>query len=252
MCLAKGKCKFASNVYSSIIINKLKKAISILFLLIGLQVSYGQELDGVWMSYNSRRINNELDSGGNGFRGLLLDFKRSELGFYQTDTVIPININFKRQKIRYKSGKGKLRYKAYGKDSIEVDFYKNDNTITVFRPLNLNFKISMTESQITDFLVKNRFQQNEIEFDFTNEMDFFEQMKERPKTKKKKLKTSLNNYSYWFLMEKEENIFLIFKIGEYGEENIYQIRNVSAKGISLKPLQEDYYLNRMTEFKTCL
>ncbi len=218
-------------------------------LLFGFSNSYGQELDGVWMSYNNRVMEPSKSSYGLGMPGLILDFQKLEMGHYLRDTLVNIEPNFRRHKIKTELRKKKLRFKAYGKDSLEVDFNKKDNFITVFRPLDLGHKLEMKESELAEFIVKTKFQpHNGVGFDFTNEPDYFEKMSDKPKSKKRFLKSSTSHPSYWFLKEINQNYFLVFSL-DIHLENIYQIIQVSKDGLVLKPLQEDYYLNELTELK---
>ncbi len=230
----------------------MKRTIIILFIVIGLTNSYGQELNGVWMSYNNRRIDPNKNAYGLGMHGLILDFQKLEFGHYLKDTVMAIKPNFRKHKIKTEIAKRKLRFKAFGKDSLEIDFEKKDNVITVFRPLDLSHKLEISESELADFLVISIFEPlKPIEFDFTNEPDYFEKISDKPKTKKRFLNSSRDHPSYWFLKEIIENYFLIVSL-DVNSENIYQIISISDIGIVLKPLQEDYPLTGILGIKTGL
>ena len=130
---------------------------------------------------------------------------------------------------------------------------------TVFRPLDLSHKLDISESELADFLINSKFKPlSSIEFDFTNQPDYYEKISNKPKTKKRFLNSSRDNPSYWFLKEIKGNYFLIVSL-DIMSENIYQIISISDNGIILKPLQEDYPLTGLLglktgilELKTCL
>ncbi len=237
----------------------MKTFICILLITVGLTNSYGQELDGVWMSYNNRRANPNKASSGLGMCGLILDFQKSELGHYIKDTIIDIKTDFRRHKIKTNISHKKLKFKLFGKDSLEIIFNKEANMATVFRPLDLSHKLDISKDELVDFLINSKFiPLNSIEFDFTNEPDYYEKISNKPKTKKRFLNSSRDNPSYWFLKKIKDNYFLIVSL-DIISENIYQIISISDNEIILKPLQEDYPLtgilglnSGLLELKTCL
>ena len=237
----------------------MKKILLLILFLAGLTTCSGQVLNGVWMSYNNRRIDPNKGASGLGMVGLILDFQKLELGHYLKDTVIGIEPNFRKHKIKTEIGRGKLRFKAFGQDSLVMDFGKEGNMATVFRPLDLSHKLNISEDEITDFLINSKLKSlKEFELAFTNELEHFESITDKPRTKKRNLNSFTGQFSYWFLKEIKQNYLLIFSI-DINSVNIYQIITMSDNGVVLKSLQEDYPLTGLLgiktgllELKTCL
>ena len=232
----------------------MKKTILILFL-IGFFNSYGQELDGVWMSYKNKIIDSSraYTSGG---EGILIDFNNSTLGHISSDTLVNVNLIIKKKKVKLKvegiKGKGKL--KKYGNDSLEMD--SGQNMAHIFRKLDLNHKLNKTTKEVSNFLVNNRFEplNGYTEIEFSLDQYWLDKMFE-----KKSKKLNLLNHTwedddgYWYLKEVRENYFLIFTLGQVEKKNIYQILDITKDGLKLKPLQEtDFGLKNIMELKTCL
>tara|TARA_R100000935_G_scaffold58856_1_gene98637 strand:+ start:8472 stop:9170 length:699 start_codon:yes stop_codon:yes gene_type:complete len=232
----------------------LKKNILILFL-VGLTTSYGQELDGVWMSYNNRIIDSSITYSKGG-EGILINFDNSTMGHIGSDTIINVHLTFKMKKVKLKvegiKGKGKL--KKFGNDSLEMD--SGRNMVDVFRKLDLNNELNMSLEEVIDFFVKNRFEplNDFMDIEFTRDKYWKDKWLDRGRERLNLLNhTWKNDSGFWILKEIDKNYFLVFTLGQVEKQNFYQILDINEKSIKLKPLQEtDFGLKNITELKTCL
>ncbi|ASO05425.1 hypothetical protein [Arenibacter algicola] len=232
----------------------MKKNILILFL-VGLTTSYGQELDGVWMSYNNRIIDSSI-AYSKGGEGILINFDNSTMGHIGSDTIINVHLTFKMKKVKLKvegiKGKGKL--KKFGNDSLEMD--SGRNMVDVFRKLDLNNELNMSLEEVIDFFVKNRFEplNDFMDIEFTRDKYWKDKWLARGRERLNLLNHTWENDSgFWILKEIDKNYFLVFTLGQVEKQNFYQILDINEKSIKLKPLQEtDFGLKNITELKTCL
>ena len=116
----------------------LKRAIIFLILLFGPYISSGQNIDGVWMSYNNRVVN-ESEQYTSGQEGFILDFGSKTLGHISSDSVIKFKIN--RYKIKIKELNQKVRIKVFGNCRLPLDrtaFFSNFTKVIVFNLLHQN------------------------------------------------------------------------------------------------------------------
>ncbi|MEZ4780988.1 MAG: hypothetical protein R2816_05235 [Flavobacteriaceae bacterium] len=116
----------------------MNKTFLLIFILIGLQSCRTQNVNGIWMSYNNRIINNNYWYASED-EGVILDFDNQTIGTIQHDSIVSINIDFNKSKLSMKTDTLSVNFKVYKKDSIEIDFGRN--MMHVFRPLNLNAQI---------------------------------------------------------------------------------------------------------------
>lgn len=231
------------------------KKVIIILLLFGFFNSQGQELDGVWMSYKNQIIDSSraYTSGG---EGILIDFDNSTMGHISSDTLIDVNFTFKKNKVKLKvegiRGKGKLKKNKNG--SLEMD--SGRNMADVFQKLDLSHEQGMSIQEVTDFLIKNRFEplNDYMDIEFTMDQYWHDKWLEKKRERLNLLNhTWENDNGFWYLKEIYGNYFLVFTLGQVEKKNIYQILDVNKDGLSLKPLQEtDFGLKNITELKTCL
>lgn len=233
----------------------MKRTIIILFIVTRLTNSFGQELDGIWMSYKNQIIDSSraYTSGG---EGILIDFDNSTMGYIGSDTLVDVKFIFKKKKVKLKVEgiKGKGNLKKYGNDSLEMD--SGQNMAHIFRKLDLNYKLNKTIKEVSNFLANNKFEplNDYTEIEFSLDQYWLDKMLGE-KSKKLNLlnHTWENDNGYWYLKEVQENIFLIFTLGQVEKKNIYQILDVKKDGLKLRPLQEtDFGLKNVMELKTCL
>jgi len=233
----------------------LKRLIIILFIVAGLTHAFGQGLDGVWMSYKNQIIDSSkaYTSGG---EGILIDFDNSTMGHIGSDTLVDVKFIFKKKKVKLKVKgiKGKGTLKKYGIDSLELDL--GQNMAHMFRKLDLNHKLDKTVKEASSFLASNRFEplNNHTAIEFSLDQYWLDKMLGK-KSKKLNLlnHTWENDNGFWYLKEVQENLFLIFTLGQLEIKNIYQILDIQKHGLKLRPLQEtDFGLKNVTELKTRL
>ena len=205
------------------------------------------------MSYNNYVIDiNSMFTSND--EGLIIDFNNQTIRTIHSDSIISLKIDFKNSKLYLKTDSISVDYEIYGKDSIEIDF--GSNMMQVFRPLDLNHKLTVDKNQIKDFLIKNDFNaiNKTIDIKFS---DKFYPLDKIFKIKNKK--NTLINKSwddeegYWYLKEIEQNYFLIFALNQDSDQNIYQITSLDQCIMKLEQLQVAEFGNvEITELKTCL
>ncbi|WP_430908360.1 hypothetical protein [Maribacter sp. 2-571] len=232
----------------------MKKIILILFL-VGFANAYGQELNGVWMSYKNQVIDsNGLNTAGS--EGIIIDFDNSTMGHIGADTLVAVAFIFKKKKIKLKVGgiKGMGKLKKFGNDSLVMD--SGENMSYIFRKLDLSNQLNLSTEAITDFLVTHRFEplNDFMEIEFTADKYWIDKLLEKKSERLNLLNhTWENDNGFWYLKEINKNYFLVFTLGQVDKQNFYQIIQVSERGVKLKPLQEtDFGLENITELKTCL
>lgn len=160
----------------------MKKALLLILIVIGLTSCKAQELDGIWMSYRNYVVDiNSMYTSGN--EGIIINFEKESIGSIHNDSIIPVIFDFKESKLFVKNDTLNVGFKVYAKDSIEIDF--GGNMMQVFRPLNLNHKLTFDKSQFRDFLINNSFEKidGSIEFEFSNKFFFRDQIFEKPNKK---------------------------------------------------------------------
>jgi hypothetical protein len=204
------------------------------------------------MSYNNYVIDKDaMTTSGN--EGFIIDFDNKTFSATYSDSVVPIQIDFKDTKLDFKTDSLSVDFKIFGKDSIEIDF--DQNMMHVFRPLSLNHKLSADKSQIIDFLVKNTFDKinGGIDFVFSNKSFFLDEVSEKTSKRKAFINKTWNNEGYWYIKEIKQNYFLIFTLDQISGKNIYQIISFDKCKMGLEQLQEaDIGNAKITELKTCL
>jgi len=230
----------------------LKKVLQLIFIVIGLTSCKAQEVGGIWMSYKNYIIDiNSMYTSGD--EGVIIDFDHQTIGTIHTDSIIPIKLDFKQSKLFMKTDTLNVDFKVYGKDSVEIDFGRN--MMHVFRPLNLNHKLSVDKSQIIDFLIDNDFEKinGTIDFGFSSKFFFRDEIFEKPNKKNALINKSWNDEGYWFVKEIKQNFFLIFTLDQTSGQNIYQIISLDECEMQLIQLQEaEFGIVKVTELKTCL
>lgn len=230
----------------------MKKAVQLIFLVIGLTSCKAQEVSGIWMSYQNYVIDiNSMYTSGN--EGVLIDFDNQTIGTIYSDSIVKIKIDLKKSKLFMTADTLKVDFKVFEKDSIEIDF--GQNMMHVFRPLNLNHKLNTDKKRIKDFLVKNKFEKinGEIDIEFSDKFFFRDVMFEKPNKKNALINKSWDDEGYWLIKEIEQNFFLIFTLDQTTDKNIYQILSLDDCRMELLQLQEPEFGNaKITELKTCL
>ncbi|WP_299399122.1 hypothetical protein [uncultured Gelidibacter sp.] len=229
----------------------MRKTLLIIFIVIGITSCKSQEVSGIWMSYNNRVIEDGQVTTTRD-EGIIIDFDKQTIGNISTDSIIGVKIDFKESKIFLNSDTLNIHFKTYQKDSIEIDFGRN--MMHVFRPINLEHKLTIDKDNIIEFLTQNKYKKiNEyLSLNFLNDMHFYATLYDR-KNDKRFLKSQIDKNGYWFVKELKGNFFLIFAVEEIGEQNIYQITKLTKCQMELKPMQEyGEWIIELTELKTCL
>ncbi|WP_411029491.1 hypothetical protein [Spongiimicrobium sp. 3-5] len=228
----------------------MKKNIILFLIVTGLFNSYGQELSGVWMSYNNRIVEGTTYHT-RGDEGVIIDFDNSTMGHIKTDTVVNIKVNFKKSKIRSRALKAKIKFRQFGQDSIEMNGL--ENTIYVFQKLDLTHKIDLDKNEISNFLITHQFDSIQgIKGEFSSDKFFRDITLNVPQPKNQFVNKNWNDYGYWSVKKIRENAFLIFTIGQTEPNNILQILSITQNGLKLNELQADNWMENLTEIKTCL
>ncbi|WP_323789759.1 hypothetical protein [Psychroserpens sp.] len=236
----------------------MRKILQLIIIILGLTSCSNQEVDGIWMSYNNYII--DTDSAYySGNEGIIIDFDKQTISYIQNDSIVPINIDFKKSKLFVKNDTTNVEFKVYEKDSIEIDF--DINIMHVFRPLNLNHKLSINENQISSFLTKsdffisNYFDKNngKINIEFSDKPYFIDVMFKEQNKKNALINKSWEDEGYWYVKEIKQNFFLVFALDQTADQNIYQIISLDDSKMKLKQLQEAEFGNaKITELKTSL
>ncbi|WP_179317582.1 hypothetical protein [Winogradskyella undariae] len=227
----------------------MKKVLQLIFIVIGLTSCKAQEVDGIWMSYNNRIIEEgKLTTSRD--EGIIIDFDKQTMGKITADSMLQVKIDYTKSKILFSADSLNIDFKVFGKDSIEIDFERN--MIHVFRPLNLKHKLEVDKNDIVQFLTKNEFQEinEDLSLKFRNELHFYSTMA-GDKNDQRFLESRIDTNGYWSIEELKGNFFLIFAIEEIGEQNIYQITELTNCRMTLEPMQEyGYWIKNLTELKT--
>ncbi|WP_146192598.1 hypothetical protein [Xanthomarina spongicola] len=229
----------------------MRKTLQIIFMLIGLTSCKGQEVKGVWMSYKNRVIEEGKVTTSRD-EGIIIDFDKQTVGNISSDSLVDVKIDFKESKIFLNSDTLNIDFKTFGKDSIQIDFGRN--MMHVFRPLNLEHKLTTDKENIIEFLTLNEFKEiNEnLSLKFLKRLHFYATIFDR-KNDKRFLESQIDTNGYWFIKELKGNFFLIFAVEEIGEQNIYQITEFTKCKMELELMQEyGEWINNLTELKTCL
>lgn len=203
------------------------------------------------MSYNNRVINNNYWYASED-EGVILDFNNQTISTIQHDSIVSINIDFKKSKLSMKTDTLNVDFKVYKKDSIEIDFGRN--MMHVFRPLNLDHKLSVNKSQINDFLFKNNFGKinDTIDVEFSDRYFFRDIEFEKTNKKNALINKSWNDEGYWYVKEIEQNFFLIFTLSQTSDQNIYQITSIDDCKLKFIQLQEtEFRSSKLIELNAC-
>ncbi|MEZ4797403.1 MAG: hypothetical protein R2785_09545 [Flavobacteriaceae bacterium] len=229
----------------------MNKTFLLICILIGLQSCSTQKVNGTWMSYNNRVINNNYWYASED-EGVILDFNNQTISTIQHDSIVSINIDFKKSKLSMKTDTLNVDFKVYKKDSIEIDFGRN--MMHVFRPLNLDHKLSVNKSQINDFLFKNNFGKinDTIDVEFSDRYFFRDIEFEKTNKKNALINKSWNDEGYWYVKEIEQNFFLIFTLSQTSDQNIYQITSIDDCKLKFIQLQEtEFRSSKLIELNAC-
>ncbi len=241
-----------ATILTQTVINKLKKILQITLLVIGLISCQGQEVNGIWMSYNNYVI--DIDSAyTSGNEGILIDFDKGTIGAIFTDTIASIKIDFKQSKVFVETDTLSIDFKVHGKDSIEIDF--GQNMMHVFRPLNLNHKLDFDEKTVKNFLIENNFDKinGSIDIEFSDKFFFRDELFEKRIKKNAVINKTWEDEGYWIVKEIRNNFFLLFTLDQTSDQNIYQILSLDNCKMELFQLQEAKFGKaKLTELKTCL
>jgi hypothetical protein len=203
------------------------------------------------MSYNNRVINDNYWYASED-EGVILDLDNQTISTIQHDSIVSINIDFKKSKLSMKTDTLNVDFKVYKKDSIEIDFGRN--MMHVFRPLNLDHKLSVNKSQINDFLFKNNFGKinDTIDVEFSDRYFFRDIEFEKTNKKNALINKSWNDEGYWYVKEIEQNFFLIFSLSQTSDQNIYQITSIDNCKLKFIQLQEtEFRSSKLIELNAC-
>jgi hypothetical protein len=237
----------------------LRKILHLIIIVLGLTSCNNQEVDGIWMSYNNYIIDKN-SAYSSGSEGIIIDFDKQTIGYIHNDSIVPVNVDFKKLKLFVESETPYgVEFKIHERDSIVIDF--GINMMHVFRPLNLKHKLSIDKSQIYNFLIKSDFIINsdfekingEINVKFSSKPYSLDVMYKKRIQKNILINKSWENEGYWYIKEIKQNFFLVFALDETADQNIFQIISFDDSKMKLIQLQEAKFGNaRTTELKTSL
>lgn len=200
------------------------------------------------MSYNNRIID-KSKVYTRGDEGLIFDFDNLTAGHIKSDTLVKIKV--KSKKIKVIGLKLKMKFRRFAQDSIETTGI--ENTVYVFRKLDLSHKIHLNKKEISAFLITHEFDSIQgIKGEFSSNNFFRDLTFNVPHPKYQFVNKNWNDVGYWVVKIIRDNAFLIFTIGQTEQNNILQIISIDEKGLKLKPLQNDRWMKNLTEIKTCL
>ncbi|WP_223826754.1 hypothetical protein [Flagellimonas sp. S3867] len=221
---------------------------TITILMVLYSNSYGQQLDGVWMSYNNRIVDkNEQYTSGQ--EGLILDFTNNTFGHLSSDSVL----RFKRRnnKLRIRGLGKRISIKAFQNDSIE--FPPSGNVISVFHKLELKVSFDIKEKEIIKFLTNNKFDSlyGLLDVEFSSDQFWLDKMFGKKEGRFNLINnTWKDNDGYWYLKNVHDVYFLIFAPGQIEEKHIFQILDMDEKRMKLKPLQDSMFgPDQLTELR---
>ena len=195
----------------------------------------GQNLEGIWMSYNDKIIDKNEGHSSN-IEGVIINFDQNEISQIASDTSYQIRINQNESFIESEFANLNSKYKLYQTDSLEIEIASNTNS--VFHPLNLNYTINSTREKIENLIVGDcwRILNDSIKTKFLNNIHPISD----PNGKIKILETIWNQsrplVGNWFIGEIKNNFFLFLTIEDTTERNIYQIVSVEKDKIDLIPI----------------
>jgi hypothetical protein len=237
----------------------LKKILQLIIIVLGLTSCTNQEVDGIWMSYNNYIIDRDSAYSSRN-EGVIIDFDKQTIEYIHNDSIVPINVDFKKSKLFVKKDTlNNIEFTVYKNDSITIDF--GINMMHVFRPLNLKHKLTIDKSQINNFLMKSDFfinndfdkENSTIDIRFSDKPYFIDVMFEKQIKKNTLINKSWKGEGYWYIKNVKQNFFLVFALDQTADQNIYQIISLSDNKMELKQLQEAKYGNAtITELKTSL
>lgn len=229
----------------------MKKYFTLVILgLTILHPSFGQDLSGVWMSYNNRTINQGKWTTF-GDEGFFLDFDNNRYGHLLGDSTIRVKFNKKQNKLVSKRHGLKIKFQRFGTDSLELD--SGENTMHVFRKLDMSHRLKKSKKEIEKFLIENKFDSiQEFKLNFTSEQYMIDVMRNKPFKRFNLLANDFESPGEWFISEINGNYFLILTLGQLQEKNIFQIQSMDKCQIKLITLQNGGFREDVTELKTCL
>ncbi len=221
----------------------------LLILLIFTINSYGQKLNGVWIS-NDDPIRNAPKKLKRSTGGIILDFESNSMSSIQSDSQKKIVVNAKENKIKVSGLKGKLKVLKADKNTIHL---ANKSTLYVFERLDLNHKIDMNAKELSSFLITQQCDLIQgIKAKFTDEQFFLDKKNKKPHTRNQFINFNKKENGYWYFKKIKGNAFFVFTTGRNKSENILQITGLSVNGFKLHHIQEDNNIKDLKAIKTCL
>ncbi|TRO66806.1 hypothetical protein [Christiangramia sabulilitoris] len=221
----------------------------LIFLISISQPMIGQKIEGIWMSYNDRIID-ENNWHSNNIEGIIINFDQNEISQIASDSSFQIKINKNESLIESEFANLNSKYKLYQTDSLEVEIASN--TKSVFHPLNLNHPINTSKQKIENLIAGDcwRILNDSIKTKFLNDIHPISDSNGNIKMLETIWVQSRPMVGNWFIGEIRNNFFLFLTIEDKTERNIYQIVSVEKDKINLIPLQEHHY--KIREIKTCM
>lgn len=228
----------------------MKKTSFLLVLLIFVSNTYGQKLNGVWIS-NDDPIRNAIQTQNRSAGGIIIDFDSNYMSTIQSDSHKNMVVNRKGTKIKVNGLKGKLKVLKVDENSIQLLGTKN--TLYVFKKIDLSHKIEMNKKELSNFLINQQCDLLQgIKAQFTGEQFFLDKKSKKPHRRNQFINYSTRDNGYWYFKKIKGNAFFVFTTGQNKAENIFQIMSLNVNGLKLLPIQEDNAIKDLNTIKTCL
>ncbi|MCF6279980.1 MAG: hypothetical protein L3J14_06500 [Flavobacteriaceae bacterium] len=228
----------------------MKKTLQILVIGVLLISCKSRKIEGVWMYLNERSLKYGYEWSLND-NGLIFDFDNSKVKVLIKDTILDAHFTFRKKlAIKLLGEREKVNYKIIHNDVIELEFESENDEVSVFKLLDLSYKLNTSKEEIIDFLVNVKLPQIEenglydsegkllryLELNFKN--DFYKYGKTKSiRTLKSNYFEKSNDDGYWYIGEVNKNFFLFFSV-HLVETNVYQIISLNKSRMELKPFYD--------------
>jgi hypothetical protein len=127
-----------------------------------------------------------------------------------------------------------------------------ENVMHVFRKLNLNHRIRLTEEEIVQYISRKCIDSIQgYKLEFTEEIFYRDSTRKKVDARRVLWNHNWDDFGIWFVEKYLENAFIVFTIGQMERKNIFQIKSISDNEIELVHLQNDGQLENVKQLKTC-
>ena len=225
-------------------------SLTLLILLVFAINSYGQKLNGLWIS-NDDPIKSAQKTLNRSVGGIILDFESNYMSSLQSESHKKMIVNRKGTKIKVSGLRGKLKVLKADENSLQLIGAKN--TLYAFEKIDLSHKIEMNHKDLSNFLINQQCDLIQgMKAQFTAEQFFLDKKSKKAHKRNQFINYSNKDNGYWYFKKIKANAFFVFTTGQNQPENIFQIVSLSVNGFKLHPIQEDNTIKDLKAIKTCL